>query len=178
MSGIPVLLDVALAGLVFLAAATDLAWRRIPNALTGVGLLTALVLHLLNGAGRFPLAWLGGALTGFALFLPLYLLRGMAAGDVKLMAVVGSFTGPALALQAGLATFLVGGWMALAIVLYRRRWRDAMQNMRLLLAPWLWRAVGVPAVPRTLPAGASVGGMPYGLAIALATWLLLAWRHL
>jgi prepilin peptidase CpaA len=178
MPGIPVLLDVALAGTVLLAAATDLAWRRIPNVLTGVGLLTALVLHVLNGGGRFPLAWLGGALTGFALFLPLYMLRGMAAGDVKLMAVVGAFTGPALALQACLATFLVGALMALAIVLYRGCGRDAVRNIRLLLAPWLLRAVGEPAVPRALPAGASVGGMPYGMAIALATWLLLAWRHL
>jgi prepilin peptidase CpaA len=177
MPGVPILLDVLLAMLVLLAAATDLLWRRIPNLLTGGGLLAALVLHLLDGGGRFPLAWLGGALTGLALLLPLYLLRGMAAGDVKLMAMVGAFTGPTLALHISLATFIIGGVMALAIVLYRRRWRDTLDNIRALLVPWSLRAGGVSAVPQARPRVASVGNMPYGLAIALGTWLLLASRH-
>jgi prepilin peptidase CpaA len=167
--------DLALLVFVALAAATDLAARKIPNPLILLGLLAALGFHLAPGGSA--LAWLGGTLTGLLVFLPLYLLRGMAAGDVKLMAMAGAFTGPALALQICAATCLIGGLMALAVVLRRRRWRAAVHNLRFLLMPLLLRALGTDVAPQPLPPGASVGAIPYGVAIALATALLLAWRH-
>lgn len=150
---------------VALAAATDLARRKIPNLLVLIGLGAALAISLPRGAG---LVWLAGALTGFLLFLPLYLVRGMAAGDVKLMAMVGAFAGPALALQIAFATCLIGGAMALGIVLYRGRLGDAIANVCGLLGPWL------PELAAPAP-GPSVGGMPYGVAIALGTLLLVLW---
>lgn len=167
--------DTVLLVFVALAAVADLASRKIPNPLVLLGLLVALGVHLAPGGSA--LAWLGGALTGLLVFLPLYLLRGMAAGDVKLMAMVGAFTGPALALQICAATFLIGGLMALAAVLRRRRWRAAARNLRFLLTPLLLRALGTDVAPQALPPGVSVGAIPYGVAIALATALLLAWRH-
>ena len=48
--------------------------------------------------------------------------------------------------------------------------------MRALLRPLCMRIVGMPACSEALP-GASVGGMPYGLAIATATCLMLWIRH-
>ncbi|HEV7815807.1 MAG TPA: prepilin peptidase [Janthinobacterium sp.] len=170
-------LEVALICFVLLAAVTDLASRKISNVLVLSGLLSALVLRLQAGADASLPAWLGGMLTGFFVLLPLYLMRGMAAGDVKLMAMVGSFTGPLLALQICFATFLIGGVMALLIVLVKRRLRDALHNMQFLLSHVLLRAIGIPVVPMALTPGSSVGGMPYGLAIALGTLLLLGWRH-
>ncbi len=173
----PILLETLMLCFVAAAAATDLAARKIPNRLVLAGLGAALALRLWPGAGLDPLDWLGGALTGFLLFLPLYLLRGMAAGDVKLMAMVGAFCGPALALRIGGASCLIGGVMGLCIVLYRGRFLLAVANIRMLLSLWMLRAAGAPlAAPRLAP-GASVGGMPYGVAIALGTLLLLWRRH-
>lgn len=166
---------------VTLAAVYDLASRRIPNRLLLAGLAAALLLHTLAGAPgwRAPWSWLAGAATGLVLFLPLYLLRGMAAGDVKLMAMVGAFAGPLLALKIGLASCLAGGVMALAILLYRRRCGAALRNLRFMLTPLLarllWRGGAGPVRP-TLPPGGSVGGMPYGLAIAAATLALIVLR--
>ncbi|MDC8760887.1 prepilin peptidase [Janthinobacterium fluminis] len=165
---LPVLQDLVLLCFVALAAATDLAVRKIPNLLVLGGLAAALGLQLLPGAST--LAWLGGALTGLLLLLPLYLLRGMAAGDVKLMAMVGAFTGPLLALQIAGATCLIGGLMALLIVCWRGCLYEAAGNVRALLARG--RRGAAPA-----PAAASVGGMPYGVAIALATALLVWWSR-
>lgn len=48
--------------------------------------------------------------------------------------------------------------------------------MRILLRPLYMRALGMPSVREPLPSG-SVGGMPYGLAIAVATCLMLWIRH-
>jgi prepilin peptidase CpaA len=81
-----------------------------------------------------------------------------------------------LAFEIALATFCAGGVMALAMVIHQGRWRDFVANMRILLRPLCMRAVGMPSVREPLPAG-SVGGMPYGLAIAVATCLMLWIRH-
>ncbi|HAT29347.1 MAG TPA: prepilin peptidase [Janthinobacterium sp.] len=167
-------LETTLICFVTLAAISDLAWRRISNVLILSGLCCALALHLLHAPAAVPAVWLGGALSGFFAFLPLYLLRGMAAGDVKLMAMAGAFLGPCPALQAAAASVLIGGAMGLAIVIYRGRLRQALGNVAFLLTPLLWRAAGAPLKRVTLAPGASVGGMPYGLAIALGClWLVL-----
>jgi prepilin peptidase CpaA len=174
---IPTLLDLSMVALVTAAGVQDLVQRRIPNRLVGVFLLLALALHLASG---IPYAawwsWACGAATGLLLFLPLYILRGMAGGDVKLMAGVGAFAGPALALKIGLATFCIGGVMALVMVIARGRMRDLLANLLALLRPVFMRMLGMHAVSEPLPV-ASVGNMPYGLAIALGTMLMLWLGH-
>ena len=168
-------LDLALIGLLLLASAFDLARRRIPNRLLAIGLLTALMLHL---ASANPAALLTTYLAGFALgllmFLPLYLLGGMAAGDVKLMAAVGAFLGPAMVFQASLATYCVGGVMALLIVLARGHGRAAFANLGALLVLLRFGAAAPAALRQSVP---SVGGMPYAVAIALGTFAVMLLRH-
>jgi prepilin peptidase CpaA len=117
----PVFSQVLLLLLVGLAAACDLASRRIPNVLVGAGLLLAPMLHFTACGPLAPLQQgLAGALAGGAIFLPFYLLRGMAAGDVKLMAMVGAFMGPANAVLAAILTCLAGGVLAMAMLIGAR----------------------------------------------------------
>lgn len=171
-------IEVILICLVAQAALTDLAMRKIPNVLILSGLMLALILHLLSGQpGASVSLWLAGGCAGFFLFLPLYLARGMAAGDVKLMAMVGAFAGPWQALQIAALSTLVGGVMALLMLLVSGRWRDSARNLRLICQPLLLRLLGVPLAPVPLPASASVGGIPYGVAIALGTLGVVAWQH-
>jgi prepilin peptidase CpaA len=171
-------LDLALIILLFIASAFDLHQRRIPNRLLAAGLLVSLVMHLGSGT---PAALLTTYLAGFALgllmFLPLYLMKGMAAGDVKLMATVGAFLGPALVFQSSLATYVVGGIMALLIVLFKRRGRDAFANIGALLLPLMMHMNRVRLVRDKTPVP-SVGGMPYAVAITLGTLFVLYLRHM
>ena len=109
-----------LGALLLLAAASDLAARRIPNLLVVAGLLLAAGGHALSLAtGQHPLAGprpgapLAGLVAGGLALSPLYLLRGCAAGDVKLMAMVGAFLGAATALEATLATLVCVGLLSL-----------------------------------------------------------------
>ena len=171
------LLELALLALVTAAAVVDLARRRIPNVLLLTGWMVAIPLQLACGQpGAALLGALAGAVCGLLLFLPLYLLRGMAAGDVKMMATVGLFVGPYDAVQVAVITCCVGGVMALVIIVGKGRLRVALANVGDLLRPLWMRALGLPAVaePMRKP---SVGGMPYGLAIAVATLLMLWLRH-
>ena len=173
----PLVLDLFLIGTVLAASAYDLALRRIPNRLLLAALPCAAVLHLASGTPWSLLSTgVAGLLTGLLMFLPLYGLRGMAAGDVKLMATVGAFCGPWRALEICLLTFVIGGLLGLAIVIARGRLRETWTNVLMLLRPLYMRLLGVRVAPETPPA-ASVGAMPYGVAIALGTLAVLYGRH-
>lgn len=170
-------MELVLLALVTAAAGVDLARRRIPNMLLLAGWAAALPMQLMAPQpGTALMGALAGALCGLLVFLPLYLLRGMAAGDVKMMATVGLFVGPYEALEVAVVTWCVGGVMALAIIASRGRMRLAWSNVCDLLRPVWMRAIGVPAVPEPMRQP-SVGSMPYGLAIAVATMILLFTRH-
>ncbi|MDL2355197.1 MAG: prepilin peptidase [Pseudomonadota bacterium] len=170
-------LDMLLMLMVVLAASNDLLTRRIPNFLLLAGSLGALALHCFAAAPAAALMGaFAGAATGLLVFLPLYCLRGMAAGDVKLMAAAGFFSSPMEMLQLALLTVCAGGVMALVMVIVRGRLRAALANVRHLLRPLWMGLAGMPLAATPLPA-ASVGTIPYGLAIAIGTLVLLAQRH-
>ena len=163
------LCDLLLLCIVTAAAISDLIRRKIPNALVLSGILAALALHAWLWPQQLASLWLGGMATGFFLFLPLYVLRGMAAGDVKLIAMVGAFVGPWPVLQICFATFVLGGLMAVLMISYQGKWRACLRNVRELLWPMIARMAGIPLAPAALGQQASVGNMPYGLAIALGS---------
>ncbi|MGR3911231.1 prepilin peptidase [Burkholderia sp. SR8] len=150
------------------AASTDIASRRIPNRLVAVGLAGALVAQcLLHGLVAGILGWLGGAATGFGLLLPFYLLRGMAAGDVKLMLAIGAWVGAEMTFYIVLATFVAGGIGAIGFVLVRGRMREMLANVRALIVRGAHKAG--PGVAGGPAESASVGTLPYGVAIAAGT---------
>ncbi len=174
---IPLCLDLLLMLMVVLAAANDLLTRRIPNLLLLAGSLGALVLHSLsNSPAAALLGAFGGAATGLLVFLPMYCVRGMAAGDVKLMAAAGFFSAPPEVLRLALLSVCAGGVMALATVIVSGCLRAALANVLSLLCPRWMRMPGMPPAPGPLPRP-SVGSIPYGLAIASGTLVLMAQRH-
>ncbi|MBB3223784.1 A24 family peptidase [Pseudoduganella umbonata] len=171
-------LQILLLWLVLQAAVTDLALRRIPNALVVSGLVLSLLLHWRTGAeGVLLSTWLAGLAAGFFLFLPLYLLRGMAAGDVKLMAMTGAFVGPALAMRIGILTCLIGGILAVGMLVMNGRWRILFRNLKSLMWPLLCRVAGFPMQAVVIDRQASAGGIPYGVAIALGTTAVVLEQH-
>jgi prepilin peptidase CpaA len=165
--------DLFLCAILILAASTDMAERRIPNLIPLSGLVLALLLALLSPQALTPAECVAGALAGLLMFLPFYALRGMAAGDVKLMAAVGAFVGPALAWRIGITTFLVGGVLALLMLVFSGRLWQGLVNLGQLCKGLALRArYGT----RPLPA-ASAGGIPYAVAIALSTIGTLSWQR-
>jgi prepilin peptidase CpaA len=159
--------------LVIAAASTDIQCRRIPNVLVAAGLVAALFVQCwLRGIPAGAMAWLAGAAVGFGLFMPFYLLRGMAAGDVKLLAMVGAWIGPLLVFYVALATALTGGVWMLALTARRRQLKRVLVNVFVLVHP-AFRGGGI--VGRGAQQGSigSVGSVPYGVAIAAGTMVVL-----
>jgi prepilin peptidase CpaA len=100
-----------------LAAYSDTRYHRIPNGVTFGGAGAGLVLQAYFGGFEAVGFGLLGLAIGFALFLLFYIRGAMGAGDVKLMAAVGAFLGPSATLLAAALTLIVGGVMAVAILL-------------------------------------------------------------
>lgn len=154
------------------AIVTDLRTTKVPNEIS----LGGCVLGLACGAALAGWAGLlnsgAGLLMGFAALLPLYVLKGMGAGDVKLMAATGSFLGPALTLDTVLYTFLVGGLLALVVIVHAIGPTDWLRQLAESFKHLLLRRVWVGG-PRS--AGTMVRKLrfPYALAIGLGAALAI-----
>ena len=156
---------------VVVAAVFDVRTHRIPNWLVLLGAVTCIAGQMIQPALlEFGIAGaLKGIAVGFALLLPLYLLRATGAGDVKLMAMVGAYLGPWGVASAVLLSFIAGGVLALTVVLAKGALGQLFANLRTMLYGTLLTAMTTGKTTITTPA-ASVGKLPYGVAIAIGTF--------
>ena len=112
-------LSVALILIVVPAALIDVEFRIIPNRITGLGAVLALVIGLaLDPAGEPERLIAGVAAGGFLLLAALAYPGGMGMGDVKLAAVMGLFLGRAVAPAILIA--LLAGVLAGALIIARK----------------------------------------------------------
>lgn len=152
------------------AVLSDLAVRRIPNAVTFSMVITALVLHTWFGQWEGLMFSLAGLLTGLLCFLPLYVFAAMGAGDVKLLTAVGALVGSKVVFIAALMTVIAGGVIALAYITIKGG-LPAMFR-RYVSMFWLLLARQPEYIP---PAPGEAAGLrfPYALAIACGTALAI-----
>jgi prepilin peptidase CpaA len=169
----PAVFQVVLALVVIVAAVYDVRFRRIPNWLV----LSALVLGI--GLNTFLFEWSGlrfslkGLGLGLVVYFPLYLLRGMGAGDVKLMAAIGSIVGAANWFGIFLITALLGGLLAIILLVGRGKLRSSLWNVGFLIqklstlqAPYAREELDISS-PKSMK-------LPHGLVIACGSLLFLA----
>jgi prepilin peptidase CpaA len=167
MPWVEITLDIVLLGICGCAAWTDLRWHRIPDWLTlpalSLGLLVRLFAFGLGGMFDAGLASsLFGAGFGFLVF-GLFLIwgKGMGGGDVKLITAVGALAGFRHSLTCVMCTALVGGVLALVLLVVRSR---VLATERKWLRDMVVTRVG--AEERVT--------LPYALPIALgAVWATL-----
>jgi prepilin peptidase CpaA len=115
------------------SAAFDWRTRRVPNwltfGITAVGVALAAV--------QWTPVSIPGALGGFALglllMLPGHVVGATGAGDVKLFAAFGTLLGPMGIGVAFVYTTLIGGVLALAVAVHRRRLQETLQETATLV---------------------------------------------
>lgn len=117
------------------ASVTDLQRRRIPNWLTGPGILVGLTLHAALSGGMGLLSCLLSLGVWFALGFGFYVMvRGIGAGDIKLILVCATLVGFLPTLMVATLSFalqvawLLARWIVLGV---------AVANLR-ALGQWLW----------------------------------------
>ena len=164
----------ALAGTVALiAGATDWRWRRIPNWLTVPGAVIGVGINLAASG------WVGlkmsaeGIGLGLLLLFPFVLVRALGAGDWKLVGALGAFLGPQTLLLVLGAAVLIAGVMALALVIYKRRFGQMLRNLGRVLLALATGHPGDPSVSLDNPESLKV---PFGVAVAIAALVLVSLR--
>lgn len=155
---------VAVVGFTVPAAVWDVKTNRLPNWMTVPAAVLGVVFHLVVGAWQGPtvLEGMGSGLTtallGFAAgFFPLllvWLIGAAGAGDVKLLGAVGAWLGPRLTLYTYVLSMIVA-LLASLVMLLIQFGRSRVTNTS---SKSDWRRV------------------PYGVPVALATWLILLWN--
>lgn len=164
-----------LSAVLVLAAVID-GWKlKVPNWIT-FPLVAGGWIYSTAYFGWEGLGWsLFGTVVGLALLLPAYAIGGMGAGDVKLLAGVGAWVGSENTLYAFCLSAIVGGAIAIGMVLWRRDWRHHLKQ--------LWTITGEIVEirdPNALSAIAAErkGGMlllPYGIPIAIGSIAYFYW---
>ncbi len=113
-----VVLGIVLILLVVPAALIDLEFRIIPNRITALGAVLALVLGTaLDPSGEPARLIAGAAAGGFLLLAALAYPGGMGMGDVKLAGMMGLFLGAAVA--PAIAVALISGVLVGAVIISR-----------------------------------------------------------
>ena len=135
----PIACQAVLLFVVFVAGVFDYRYRRIPNWSVLMGLVCGFGLNMFLASSVWAglLTSLRGLGLAFLIYFPMYLLRGMGAGEVKVMAAIGSIVGAANWLGIFLITAILGGIVAVLLLLARHRLRRVLANVGFLVSQLL-----------------------------------------
>ncbi len=122
-------IDILLLAILAICVITDLRSRKIYNKVIFPSLIIALAIHLITGGWQAVGSSLLGFLVGLGLLLIPYLLGGMGAGDVKLLALIGALKGTQFVLMTAVYMALLGGVIALAILLFRSGIKQRLRSI-------------------------------------------------
>src|ERR1700722_2250846 len=153
------------------AGALDWRYRRIPNWLTVSGLAAGVAANTILYRWPGLKASLLGLALGLGLLLPFVLIRSLGAGDWKLAGALGACLGPRQLLSVLVATILVAGVMALALVIWTGRLKQTLLNIGHLVAALFSLRMPGPEVSLDDPKSTRI---PFGVAMALAVLIYAA----
>lgn len=166
-----------LAPAMLLASWNDYRTHRVPNwlnaALAAAGIAAQGWVWGWAGVGQA----LGGMAVGFALLFGLWLMRGMGAGDVKFMAAIGAWLGPQMTLYAVAAGGIVGGILAIAMIIARGKWRETGTNFGVLLTKMSSVRTALSEFGSVGSLAGQAGVMPYAIPLTIGTGLVVLTKY-
>ncbi len=161
------------------AAVIDGLQLKVPNWITfpmiASGWVYSAVLSPYAGWEGLMYSLIGTA-VGLALLLPAYAIGGMGAGDVKLMAGVGAWVWGVTTLYAFAASAVIGGVIAVAMVVFRNGWQKHHGQFWMI-----WNEILTVKNPEALAEIAAERKprmmlLPYGIPIAIGSIAYFAWN--
>jgi prepilin peptidase CpaA len=169
MSGKTELFTWVIIGISVLAAVTDLLRGKIYNWLTLPMMVCGMFASFYYGGWTALLHSMGGIGLGFVLYSWMYFLRTMGAGDVKFLMALGAWGGVGFTFDVGLLGVLLGGVLAILLIIFKGRMSSFSKRMYRFLLTLLVKELEpeFPKIDRKFT-------MPYGVPIAVAAiWVVL-----
>jgi len=158
-----------------IAALIDGLKLKVPNWLTFPMILSG---WLYSGLwfGWEGLGWsIAGTAVGLALLLPAYAIGGMGAGDVKLLGGVGAWVWPSATFYAFCVSAMVGGLLAVMMVLWQRKWKHHQQQFLAIATEILVVRDAGQLAAMAAERKSRMLLLPYGIPIAIGTIAYFAW---
>ena len=133
---------------------TDATKKKIYNIQTYPAMLGGLALGCLLGSWQGLWASFLGLVVGMALLFVFYLVGGIGAGDVKLLGAIGALKGATFVVWTLYYTALIGGAMALALIIWKGMVRQTLGN----IVQFIRNPLNPPVVdaPQYLPYGVAI----------------------
>ena len=171
----PQKVEMVLLVMLLAAAVFDVLYRRIPNWITVTGVVLGLVMNTIIGPPDAGIVFsMVGLAVSFGIYAALYAVRAMGAGDVKLMAAVGALVGWERWFGIFFVTALVGGVMAVILVVARGRLKKTLFNVSFILSEMKsGRAAYLKNEELDVKSKKALG-LPHGAVIAVSTVFYLA----
>lgn len=154
------------------ASWVDYAERRVPNW------LNAMIAALGFMAQGYFFGWSGlatgalGLAVGFATLIIPWLMHGMGAGDVKLMMAIGVWLGPWLTLISFCVGAIVGGIIAVVMILSTGRLYLAFSNVQTICQKVTNRSTIFTEFGSAKSFGDSSQLLPYGVPLTIGTLIV------
>jgi prepilin peptidase CpaA len=146
---------------------SDLREAKIPNKLTYPAAAVGVLLHLVSaetlGAGLAQ--GFGGLSLGFGILFLGYMFGGIGGGDVKAAGALGALTGINTTAYGLLYTGLLGGAIAMGLMIWKGRFLSSMKN----IFRFFFTAL-IPVLETEMPKEENQIPFPLGVALA-GGWL-------
>ncbi|MEO0128684.1 MAG: A24 family peptidase [candidate division WOR-3 bacterium] len=148
---------------------SDLVYKKIFNWITLPGIaLGFLVNGIFSGLPGLKSSGLGFAI-GFGFLFIIFLFGGMGGGDVKLMGAIGAIKGYPFIISALVYSILVGGFIAFAVLIWKKKFLRTMLKIFLFLIHKIFPFFGLPEMDKE-----HMEKVPFGIAIVLGTiWAMI-----
>jgi len=160
-----VLLSLFFVALIY-SAYTDLTRGKIYNWVTYPAILLGFLFRFLsNGPTGFFSALLG-AFLGFIFLFSFFMAGGIGAGDVKLITAIGAFGGWFFLLWALYYTAIVGGFVAIFLLLVKGQLGSGLKRTLLFL-----KNIFLPSGKKVVLTDEKYPSVPYGAVIVIGTYL-------
>ena len=151
----------------------DYAERRVPNWLNAAILVAGLVAQAAFNGVEGAYQGMLGSLVGFAVLIVPWCMHAMGAGDVKLMAAIGMWFGPWMTcISFGLGA-MIGGAIAVIMIVSTGRARLAMGNMKLILFKLQSRQTAFGDFGSARSFGETSQLLPYGVPLTIGSLIVL-----
>lgn len=161
-----------------LAAICDVRTKKVPKWLTVPAFLAALGFHAVVGGWAGLGQSLAGFAVGFGILFVLFLIGGGGAGDVKLMGALGAWLGASYTIYVFVVSTLIVIVGAVAVLVFQAaRHGGGYVVKRYVRGPNpVSRGRSKLTEEAYLKWRQRRRIMPYGLPVALGTWLVLVWK--